>query len=76
VRDGYVDRRAATTPTKGGNDSMIACNKCVFGKQHCGDHFTCSHPVYAKIGGKNIYPETFRVLKKVGCNSAKEEATT
>jgi hypothetical protein len=54
---------------------MIACDNCVFGKQHCGDHFTCSHPVYAKIGGKNIYPETFRVLKKVGCNSAKKEAT-
>lgn len=45
----------------------IICPGC----GHCNlavtdEHFICGHPVFGKRG-KTIYPETFKVLKKLGC---------
>jgi hypothetical protein len=44
----------------------LACNNCVFAESSGREkQFICVSPVYPR--GKNIYEETFNVLKHVGC---------
>lgn len=48
---------------------MTACDECVSGKAVREKQYHCSHPRYGSRG-KVIYPETFTVLKKLGCGGA------
>jgi hypothetical protein len=49
---------------------MTACDECVHGKQTREKQYHCNNPKYSSISGKVIYPETFTVLKRLGCGSA------
>lgn len=48
---------------------MTACDFCKYGKATREFEYSCSHPLF-KARGKVIYPETFKVLRRVGCESA------
>lgn len=45
------------------------CPGCEYGMAITEDKYSCSHPVFGKRG-KMIYPETFHVLKKLGCKGS------
>lgn len=49
--------------------TITACDYCKHGKATREYQYHCTNPVFRKPG-KVIYPDTFKVLKKVGCQSA------
>jgi len=54
---------------------MTACDECRMGKQTREHQYHCSNPKF-RGGKKVIYPETFKVLKVIGCGGAQVFSVT